>query len=162
LFLSYLRLGIKNVFGSGAIDVDMLTRTGFNLTDSTVNSLLVIAEPFVTVNKDSCTDAVGIKTFGQASSFSLEQNFPNPFNPSTVIGYKLSVTSSVILSVYNILGEKVATLVNETKPPGEYASTWNGRNDSGLPMGGGVYFVTLSGESANKPFVEMRKIVLMR
>lgn len=57
--------------------------------------------------------------------FSLEQNYPNPFNPSTKIDFSVPKQSFVRLSVYNLLGEEVATLVNETMDPGSYVANWN-------------------------------------
>ena len=67
--------------------------------------------------------------------FLLEQNYPNPFNPNTVISYQLQISGEVTLSVYDILGNNVATLVNEYKPAGRYESEFNA---STLPSG--VYF----------------------
>ncbi|MBI3192859.1 MAG: T9SS type A sorting domain-containing protein, partial [Ignavibacteriae bacterium] len=68
----------------------------------------------------------------------LVQNYPNPFNPSTVISYRLSVHSSVSLTVYNLLGEEITTLVNETQDAGFKSVEWN---VSGLPSG--VYVARL-------------------
>ncbi len=74
-----------------------------------------------------------------AGAFHLEQNYPNPFNPVTVIGYQLSAFGKVNLSIYNILGQKVYTLVNEAQPAGFYQVRFDG---SGLPAG--VYTYKLS------------------
>jgi len=73
-----------------------------------------------------------------AASFRLEQNFPNPFNPSTLLTYQLSTVSAVRLQVTNVLGEIVATLVDHTQRPGRYQVVWNA---SAFPSG--VYFCTL-------------------
>ena len=87
------------------------------------------------------------------SEFALEQNFPNPFNPFTVILYSLPVMSPVTLKVYNVLGQDVATLVNESRQPGSYEVEWNARG-----LSSGVYFYRLqAGE-----FVETRKLVLIK
>ena len=77
-------------------------------------------------------------------TFSLSQNYPNPFNPRTTIKYivpstELLNTQSVQLKVYNILGNEIATLVDEIKPAGEYELMFDGRNFSN-----GIYFYTLS------------------
>ena len=61
----------------------------------------------------------------KASVFALEQNYPNPFNPSTVINYSVANSGEVSLSVYNLLGQKVAQLVNGTRAAGSYNVTWN-------------------------------------
>ncbi|HEY9166164.1 MAG TPA: T9SS type A sorting domain-containing protein [Candidatus Kryptonia bacterium] len=71
-------------------------------------------------------------------SFSLLQNYPNPFNPSTTISYRVEMRSQVSLKVYNVLGEEVATLVNETKDPGEYSVKMDASRFSS-----GVYFYRL-------------------
>jgi sugar lactone lactonase YvrE len=83
----------------------------------------------------------------------LHQNYPNPFNPSTVIRYQLPVTSFATLKVYNLLGQEVATLVNEVKQAGRHEVTWGAE---GFPSG--VYFYRLSASS----FVETRKLMLVR
>ena len=70
--------------------------------------------------------------------FSLGQNFPNPFNPSTKISYKLASSSNVVLKVYDILGTEVQTLVNEMQPKGEHEVTFNGGK-----LTSGVYFYSL-------------------
>ena len=84
--------------------------------------------------------------------FGLEQNYPNPFNPSTTISYQLPKVSSVSLSVFNTLGQQVATLVDEKKEPGYYTVRWNATVPSG------IYFYRLhAGE-----FVETKKMIHLR
>lgn len=86
-------------------------------------------------------------------SFSLEQNFPNPFNPTTVISYTVGKPTMVALRVYTLLGREVATLVKETKPAGSYSVTFSG---AGLPSG--LYFYSLQAGS----FSEIRKMLLLK
>ncbi|MFQ5639334.1 MAG: T9SS type A sorting domain-containing protein [bacterium] len=71
--------------------------------------------------------------------FRLAQNYPNPFNPSTTIEYELPAAASVVVTVYNILGEKVVTLVNEFQNAGVQSVAWDGRNAAGRPVVSGVY-----------------------
>jgi hypothetical protein len=85
--------------------------------------------------------------------FGLSQNYPNPFNPATVIRYSLPVTSYVMLKMYNVLGQEVATLVNAEMKPGSYEVTWDASG-----MASGVYLYRLTAGS----FVETKKLVLMR
>ena len=72
-------------------------------------------------------------------AFALIQNFPNPFNPVTHIEYRISNFRQITLKIYNVLGEELATLVNEPKPAGSYSVVWNAENYSS-----GIYIYKLS------------------
>ncbi len=72
--------------------------------------------------------------------FSLGQNYPNPFNPTTTISYALPSNAYVKLMVYNVLGQKVKTLVDEEQAAGYKQVVWNGQNDRGEQVGSGIYF----------------------
>ena len=89
--------------------------------------------------------------------FTLLQNYPNPFNPSTVIPYTLAKRTDLDLSIYNILGQRVRTLVQGVQDAGVYAATWDGRDDRGGGLAAGVYLCVLRGPG----FVEVRKMVMM-
>jgi hypothetical protein len=86
-------------------------------------------------------------------SYSLSQNYPNPFNPLTTINYELPITNYVELSIYNLLGQKVAMLVNKKQAAGRHQVQWDGRN-----FASGVYYYRLTAGS----FVETKKLVLLR
>ncbi len=75
--------------------------------------------------------------------YELFANYPNPFNPTTNIKYALADKGFVKLSVYNMLGQKVATLVNELQESGIYSATWNGRADDGSSVSSGIYIYKL-------------------
>ncbi len=94
----------------------------------------------------------------QPLRFALEQNFPNPFNPSTVIRYQLSVASDVTLRVYDILGRTVTTLVNDHEMSGLHSVTWSGVNDQGASVSTGVYFYRLTAGGLS----QTRRILLVR
>ena len=86
-------------------------------------------------------------------NYQLMQNYPNPFNPSTVIRYGLPRDGFVTLKVYDILGRKVATLVNEYEAAGSYNVTFNASN-----LASGIYIYQLkSGD-----FVANKKLILMK
>lgn len=72
------------------------------------------------------------------AQYSLEQNYPNPFNPTTNIKFKITETSDVTLSIFNVMGQRVATLVNELKNPGTYEVSWNASD-----MASGIYYYRL-------------------
>jgi hypothetical protein len=92
-----------------------------------------------------------------ANEFKLEQNFPNPFNPNTVISYRLPVTSNVTLNVYDILGNEIATLVNEEKPAGEYEVEFQSIVGS-RQLTSGIYFYQLKAGS----FIQTKKMILLK
>jgi len=94
------------------------------------------------------------------AEFSLSQNVPNPFNASTTIRYTLSVTGPVhsTLTVYNLLGQEVRTLVAEPQEAGSYAATWDGTDVKGQKVSSGVYFYELAAET----FRKTRKMVLLQ
>jgi hypothetical protein len=85
--------------------------------------------------------------------YKLEQNYPNPFNPTTTIKYSIPKTSFVSLKIYNLIGEEVATLVNEENSIGNYEIEFNATS---LPSG--VYFYRIQADS----FVETKKMVLLK
>jgi hypothetical protein len=90
--------------------------------------------------------------------FVLYQNYPNPFNPKTVISYQLPVTGNVTLKVYDILGNEVATLVNEEKQPGIYEFEFNSHSDKGQNLSSGIYFYQLRAGN----FTQVKKMILLR
>ena len=76
--------------------------------------------------------------------FALGPNYPNPFNPSTIIPYQLAATSQVQLEVFNILGQRMATLVDEEQAAGSYRARWDGTDAAGGAAASGVYFYRLT------------------
>jgi hypothetical protein len=88
-----------------------------------------------------------------ATSFQLEQNYPNPFNPVTRISFQVPSQADVSLVVYDLLGQKVATLVNEPRAAGTYEVTFNASN---IPSGVYLYRLTVNGRSANKTMILLK------
>jgi len=89
--------------------------------------------------------------------FSLSQNYPNPFNPSTTIQYDIPKATEVKIEIYNTLGQKVRTLVNENKPAGSYKIVWDGRNDSSEPAPSGIYIYIMT----TSEFKQSHKMLLI-
>lgn len=93
------------------------------------------------------------------TEFAVHQNFPNPFNPSTIIKFDLPEETSVRLVIYNILGQAVRTLIaDEIHEAAFYSITWDGRDDYGTSLSSGVYLYRLQAGD----FVSMKKMVLMK
>ncbi len=80
---------------------------------------------------------------GAAKIFVLGQNYPNPFNPSTVIKYRLNTNALVHLSIYDVTGREVATLVDQFQSPGEYEVKWTNDSRNGARVASGLYFARL-------------------
>ena len=101
---------------------------------------------------------VGIKSVSTIvpENFSLSQNYPNPFNPSTKIRFEIQKASDVKMIVYNSLGKKISTLVNENLNAGTYETDFNGAG-----YNSGVYFYKLF-VSGEKNFIETRKMILTK
>jgi hypothetical protein len=88
----------------------------------------------------------------------LHQNYPNPFNPVTTIPFDIVSTDQIRLSIYNIKGEMVRSLVNSNLGPGAYNIRWNGKTDSGVNMPAGMYFIELKGSN----FRETGKMIYLK
>jgi hypothetical protein len=97
------------------------------------------------------------------SEYSLAQNYPNPFNPATVIKYALPVESSVLLKIFNTLGQEVRTLVSEVERAGYKSVRWNSQTERGTQAASGVYFIRLDAKGVNgSTFSHVRKMVLVK
>jgi lysophospholipase L1-like esterase len=96
-------------------------------------------------------------------NFELSQNYPNPFNPSTKINYTLPDIAKVILEVYNIVGERIALLVNEEQSAGYYSVDFNSSSIN-KSISSGVYFykLTASGKSGGNGFSSIKKMILLK
>lgn len=90
--------------------------------------------------------------------FELQQNFPNPFNPVTNLGFSIPEFGFVTLAIYDVLGREIAVLVNENLPSGKYEVQWGGRDGNGLMVASGVYLYRLTGGK----FRENKKMLLLR
>jgi N-acetylneuraminic acid mutarotase len=118
---------------------------GFNVNGAAVDTV----EQIVPQGTSSVSTSSNLKP----SAFALEQNYPNPFNPSTEIRYQVSGTSDVRLDVFDLLGRKVSTLVNERQAIGAYRVNFNAAN-----LSSGTYFYRLQAGG----FVETKKMMLIK
>jgi hypothetical protein len=114
------------------------------------------------INLIRTTIVVGVvtKPENMPATYSLSQNYPNPFNPTTEIHYQLPNESNVNLSIYNVLGQQIRTIVNTTEQPGEKTVQIDA---NGLPSG--IYFYQLDATSVSDPtkhFSQTRKMVLVK
>jgi mannose/cellobiose epimerase-like protein (N-acyl-D-glucosamine 2-epimerase family) len=138
------RIGKVLLDGALYADFDPAART-VHLPPGTGGHLSVVYE--------SVTTAIAATEGGTPSEFRLEQNYPNPFNPATTIEYRVPSAGRVSLEVYDVLGRRVAVLVDRASGPGTFTATWNA---GGSPSG--VYFYRLIAGGRT----ETRKAVLLR
>ncbi|MGH7597280.1 MAG: FlgD immunoglobulin-like domain containing protein, partial [bacterium] len=95
---------------------------------------------------------------GLPKTFTLYPNYPNPFNPETAIRFYLPEESEVKLTLFNVVGETVKTLVSGRRAAGNHAEIWDGRNDHGELVASGVYFLQMRAGD----FKAVQKMVLTR
>ena len=102
------------------------------------------------------------------TEFLLSQNFPNPFNPSTTIRYTITNQSKVIIKIYDVLGNEVATLVDEYKPAGKYEVEFDSHSGNGWDLASGIYFYQLlvsdlqSKDGKTESYIETKKMILLK
>ncbi len=163
-------LWAKSVGGSSADNVrsmtidaaDNLYFTGYYGSPVTFGSHTLtyagVYDVFLAKIPASSTGVYGSDGGGLPTHSTLLQNYPNPFNPTTRIDYALPYASHVRLTVYNVLGQLVATLVDEARPAGRFALEWNGVGMNGNDLTSGVYFYTLLTDD----FVQTKRLMLLK
>ena len=92
------------------------------------------------------------------TEYKLNQNFPNPFNPTTVIRYELVNDSKVDLIIYNILGQEVKTLVSKFEKKGRKAAVWDGTDNLNSKVSSGIYFYRVSANN----WSDIKKMILLK
>ena len=101
-----------------------------------------------------------------AAGFRLNGPFPNPFNPSTVISYELPHDLNIEINIFNLLGRKVRSLLNETRPAGQGSTIWDGKTENGHLASGGVYFISVQvrgpSNGSNIFYQETKKVLLLK
>lgn len=122
-----------------------------NFTDNTVSILLNGSDILVGVEDDTHQPGIPV-------SVSLRQNYPNPFNPETVIEFSLPGRSHVSVTIFNVLGQQVRGLLSTELAAGEHVVSWDGCDDSGTPVAGGLYLYRLKTDNS----VENRKMLLLK
>jgi len=120
------------------------------------NPKYVIGLLQLSVNQLTGVDFTGFEPV--PTEYVLTQNYPNPFNPTTTIKVGLSRTSHTLLTVYNVLGARVATLMDGDYPPGVYDLTWDGKDERNRELAGGIYIYRLQTDD----FTAVKKMILMK
>lgn len=128
--------------------------------------MAVDKDSFTTASTDTFSFLVRYRPTGVVGSegpelpteFALSQNYPNPFNPTTFINYQLPIAQALHLTIYNLRGQQVTTLLDRKEAAGYYSVIWDGRDAFGNHVVSGIYFYRFETEE----FVKVRKLVLLR
>ncbi|MCJ7578327.1 MAG: T9SS type A sorting domain-containing protein, partial [candidate division Zixibacteria bacterium] len=142
--------GCKYIYYNNKPSWDLADSVFVTMPDSVIN----INFSFPTTAVEDEDD----QTTRRPAEFELSQNYPNPFNPGTQIEYTLKKTGHVTLHIYNILGEKVKTLLDQDQPAGLYRIDWDGKNDNGKPVSSGIYLYKLEVNG----FSEAKRMLLLK
>ncbi len=127
-----------------------LKNNSFSPRDIRLNEFLIV---------DRASAFIPSEIKGQLpTDYILNQNYPNPFNSSTMISFDLPDNGQVELSIYDVLGRKVTTLLNENMSAGNHSVTWNGRSDNGESVATGVFFYRLQ----SKDFDQTKRMLLVK
>jgi hypothetical protein len=96
------------------------------------------------------------------NDFALQQNYPNPFNATTTIWYKLAHSARVRLVIYNALGQKIRTVVDNYQAAGPHVQRWDGRADNGITVATGVYFYELTAHNGSQSVRQIKKMIFSK
>jgi hypothetical protein len=147
---------LQDAFGGTMVNVDMLSESSVTLDNPAFTQLKLLVTPSATGLGSTLELEDGVTLVPE--SFGLSQAYPNPFNPSTEIGYSVSESGVVELLVYDVLGRKISTLVSGYHEPNRYRVVWDGRNSHGVQVPAGVYFYRMN----TKSFSDVKKVILLK
>jgi len=134
------------------VDLDY---TDIQLTDLRINEEEVIKiASTATLSRSLSTD----ERIGVPDVFALKQNYPNPFNPVTRVLYDIPEASFVTITIYDLLGHQVRTLVSSYEEPGYKSIVWNATNDHGMPVSAGMYLYRIRADK----FTQTKKMLLLK
>ncbi len=182
---SEAQTGVLDLIGSAGLDFDgdikplskyfvneLLAGTHEQVNGSELNALQVALPPFgsavytISLTSDTLKISNPVQAIEGArevpAAFTLHQNFPNPFNPTTMIRYDLPHAARVTLTVHDLLGREVSRLVDADMAAGSHMATWNGRNGNGMLAASGVYFCRMLIDGTMNGTTFTRKLVLMK
>ena len=154
-------IGAVKIDGRGVSGDGKLVELVFRTSGTPVSSDFQVSES-VLVGLDGAIDMLNHAEIGDLKPlpdrFSLEQNMPNPFNPSTTIGYQLPEAGVVRLAIYNLIGQEVRVLVNERRNAGSFTATWDGADALGRRVASGIYLYRIQAGS----FSATKRMLLLK
>jgi hypothetical protein len=156
LKLGIVDLAAKNLIKAGDGPLVRLNIGGGDLSSVEINKAVLVDQDAKPLNVRILPKSEA--GAARPATFSLHQNHPNPFNPETDISYSIPVDGRMALSIYNVRGQKVKTLVESNQAAGYYTVHWDGTDEQGRKVASGIYFYRLqAGERT-----ETKKMILMK
>jgi len=158
-----LEIKFDSVTGIGCFQLDsskVLSLT-IQFVDTKGNTIFV---NFVS-SIDTVVQKTDVRNINQGvipKDYSLAQNYPNPFNANTQITFALPKSGNTILEIYNVLGQKVSTLLNEYLTAGTKTVNWDGRDDRGTGVPSGIYFYRLTSKNGPDQFIQTKKMMVIK
>lgn len=150
--MDHLREGFHTAYALSSAH-DEVPQCSFTVIEGETTEIPILAFGGTSVEEQS-------ETASALTSYRLYANYPNPFNSRTILSYRLAVDSSIMLSVYNVAGQKVRTLVDGRGRAGSYRVIWDGKDDLGRDVSSGIYFYRLTVDGGK--WTETKKMVLIR
>ncbi len=158
--------GQTGFLGQNSLDAE------FGLGDATVIDSLVIKWPsdktqvltnvapnqFLKIEEEQTTELTESLLYSTPSGYHLADNYPNPFNPETTIEYEMPTSGSLRLEIYNMLGQKIKTLIDQNQVAGSHRVVWNGKNESGEAVASGIYLYRIQSDN----FTATKRMLLIR
>lgn len=151
-----VRFGACNAYELGS-EGDVVTIT-FNILNNQVGTEIKIKNFFTDDNSPRYSAGYLVVPNGVPTSYSLHQNFPNPFNSETNIRFDIKERGNVTLIVYNAIGQRVRLLVNEIRNPGAYTASFDGYDDRGIACSSGLYFYQVQCND----FSDTKKMIMVK
>jgi len=139
----------KNKIKAGAYFANYLSVNGeffnvnFKIKEKPGNDIGIISIDRLQINNYSIEKSIAELNISQVAcnqyAIKVADNYPNPFNPTTIIPYEITETGNVTIIIYNMLGQHVKTMLNEEQYPGAYKAIWDGRDNAGMGVANGIY-----------------------
>lgn len=143
-------IALVNIYNSVPVDLRQTHDYAFISVETLTPFKLIVGNPSFVQRQLSASIP---------ATFSLEQNYPNPFNPATTIRFTVPRSEWVRLEIFSVLGQRVKVLTDGNLAPASYSIAWNGTDDSGIHVAGGIYFCRLL---AGGKVIQVRKMALIR
>lgn len=157
------KFGIGGGDNEGGFGNNHIENLDANVANTTIFNAFGSIDPifYNAWDYDTNSPSLEVELIGGAlpHQFNLGDNYPNPFNPTTTVEFKLPIGADVKLNVYNLLGERVATIFNSYAQPGNYKATWNGLDMNGNQVPSGTYLFELD---AGTYFHQVKKMTMMK